>query len=339
MIKIGQIGIGHNHSDKIKAIHKYPELFQLVGYAEENDEWVDRRGQLAHFKDVPRMSVEEVIEKSDAILVETDVWDLTKTAQLCVDAGKHIHMDKPASGTLEEFRTLLDTAKAKNLVVQLGYMYRYNPAVMELFRMVKEGKLGAITSIDAEMSLRHNDRYRKWLGNFKGGDMYIFGCHLIDLIVYLLGEPNKVISSLVFSGVAGINCHDITTAILEYDHAIAKVTSSSLDWDGWHRRHFSVVGELGTAHIQPMEDPCEMTFAPRRTAGSVFHSTKTAVDIVPNADDSRYDAMLLDFHDYVVGKKENPFSYEHDYTVQKVLWDAVGGVEILGTNLQERKPK
>ena len=33
MIKIGQIGIGHNHSDKIKAVRKYPELFEVVGYA------------------------------------------------------------------------------------------------------------------------------------------------------------------------------------------------------------------------------------------------------------------------------------------------------------------
>ena len=100
MIKIGQIGIGHNHSNKITAIHKFPDLFELVGYAEENEDWVAKRGDKPHFRDVPRLSVEEVLEKSDAILVETDVWNLTKTAQMCVDAGKHIHMDKPASGTL-----------------------------------------------------------------------------------------------------------------------------------------------------------------------------------------------------------------------------------------------
>ena len=129
MLKIGQIGIGHNHSDKIKSIQRHPELFQLVGYAEENEEWVARRGERPHFIDVPRMSVDEILEKSDAVLVETDVWNLTKTAQMCIDAGKHIHMDKPASGTLEEYKHLLDTAKEKNLVVQLGYMYRYNPAV------------------------------------------------------------------------------------------------------------------------------------------------------------------------------------------------------------------
>lgn len=340
MIKIGQIGIGHNHSDKIKVIRKHPELFQLVGYAEENEEWVARRGQEPHFRDVPRMSVEEIIEKSDAILVETDVWDLTRTAQLCVDAGKHVHMDKPASGTLEEYKHLLDTARAKGLTVQLGYMYRYNPAVQELLKLAKEGALGAIVSIEAEMSIRHNDRYRKWLSNFKGGDMYIFGCHLIDLIVYLLGEPNKVLSSLVSSNVAGVTCDDITSAILQYDHAIARVSSTSLDWDGWDRRCFSVVGELGTAHIQPMEVPCRMTFAPKRTSGTAMRKMAQPVEL-PAVDsmENRYDAMLLGFYDYVTGRQENPFSYDHEYAVQKVLWDAVGGVEMLGTALEEEKPK
>ena len=57
MLKIGQIGIGHNHFDKIKTIRKYPELFQLVGYAEENEDWVAQRGQLPYLQDVPRMSV------------------------------------------------------------------------------------------------------------------------------------------------------------------------------------------------------------------------------------------------------------------------------------------
>lgn len=150
MIKIGQIGIGHNHgSGKMEAVRKFPELFEVVGYAEENEEWIKKRGNMECYRDLPRMSVAEIIEKCDAVLVETDVWNLTKTAQLCIDAGKHIHMDKPASGTLEEYKRLLDGAKAKGLIVQLGYMYRYNPAIRKCMELIKEGKLGEIYSVNA----------------------------------------------------------------------------------------------------------------------------------------------------------------------------------------------
>lgn len=337
MLKIGQIGIGHNHSDKLKVIKRHPELFELVGYAEENEEWVARRGEKPTFVDVPRRSVEEVIERSDAILVETDVWNLTKTAQLCVDAGKHIHMDKPASGTVEEYRRLLETAKEKNLVVQLGYMYRYNPAVLKLFEMVKNGELGDISAIDAQMSIPHSDKYRTWLRNFKGGDLYIFGSHLIDLIVYLLGKPNQVLSSIASSGKNGVESPDLTAAMLVYDHAIARVFSSSVEWDGWARRCFSVAGSLGTAHIQPMEVPTVMTFAPCHEGTTLRTDLAQTIEVEQQPNSHRYDSMLLAFHDYITGKAENPFSYEHDLAVHEVINEAVGGIEALGTELEARK--
>lgn len=330
-IKIGQIGIGHNHSDKIKAIHRHPERFELVGYAEEQEEWIARRGQYAHFADLPRLSVEEIIEKSDAILVETDVWDLTATAQRCVDAGKHIHMDKPASGTLEEYRHLLDTAKEKKLVVQLGYMYRYNPNIQTVISMVKSGKLGDIHTIDAEMSILHTDRYRRWLQNFKGGNFYIFGCHLLDLILYILGTPQKVLSHLGSSNARGVAATDISTVMLAYDHAIARVQTSSVECGGFERRRFSVAGTGGTLELRPIEGEApELMYSELlEEDGRLNCSTRALpVEVLPMS--HRYDEMLLAFHRYVTGAEENPFSYDHEYALQQLVDEIVGGVRYLG---------
>jgi hypothetical protein len=63
-IKIGQIGIGHNHgSAKMEAVRKFPDLFEIVGYAEENERWVEKRGTHSAYEGIPRMSVQEIIEK------------------------------------------------------------------------------------------------------------------------------------------------------------------------------------------------------------------------------------------------------------------------------------
>ena len=327
MIKLGQIGIGHNHGhEKMTTAKRFPELFEIVGYAEENEEWIRRRGEKSGYINLPRMSVEEVIEKSDAVLIESDVWDLTKYAQMCIDAGKHIHMDKPASGTLQEYKHLLDTAKEQNLVVQLGYMYRYNPAILKTLDMIKNGELGKVNSILAEMSICHTPAYRKWLGNFQGGDMYIFGSHLIDLIVYILGKPKKVHSAIVAS--------DLTAAILEYEDAVARVFSSSREWDGWARRCFSVAGELGTVNIQPIEDPCIMTFAPMHPQKRACVQMAQPVELPPQSNSARYDDMIKDFYAYIKGTKTNPFTYEHDYMVQEVLDAACGGIRSLGKELE-----
>ena len=64
-----------------------------------------------------------------AVLVETRVRDLLDTAEACVAAGKHVHLDKPAGESLPQYRAAFSTRpRSKNLLVQMGYMYRYNPA-------------------------------------------------------------------------------------------------------------------------------------------------------------------------------------------------------------------
>ncbi|MBQ5590229.1 MAG: hypothetical protein IIU65_00955, partial [Clostridia bacterium] len=41
----------------------------------------------------------------------------------------------------------------------------------------------------------------------------------------------------------------------------------------------------------------------------------------------RYDEMMKDFYSFIIGEKENPFTYEHEYAVQEVLDEVVGGVK------------
>ncbi len=324
-IKIGQIGIGHNHaSAKMEAVRKFPELFEVVGYAEENEEWVRERGGFDAYRGLARLSADEIIERSDAVLVECDVWNLTKCAEACVAAGKHIHMDKPASGTLSEYEHLLNTAKSKNLAVQLGYMYRYNPTVRDAFARIARGELGSIHSINAEMSTRHDDGYRAWLNNFPGGNMYIFGSHLIDLIVLLLGEPKAVERSFASSGIRGVKSPDINAATLIYDNAIARVFVSSVECNGWGRRCFSVAGSDGTLEIRPLEVPVRATLARRGEGAEYFADYAKEIPTKQIPDSERYDEILRDFYDFIVMGKQNPYAYEHELAVQRTLLRAVG---------------
>ena len=334
MIKIGQIGLGHNHGEaKMLAVRKFPELFEVVGYAEENEEWVRKRGGLPGYQGLRRLSVEELISRSDAVLIETDVWALTATAQKCVDSCKHIHMDKPASGTLEEYRHLLDTARAKQLVVQLAYMYRYNPAVLKCLEMIRDGKLGEIYSVNAEMSTFHPKEYKQWLSNFGGGIMYILGSHLVDLIVYILGKPERVMSFLKQTGLDGVDFPDNCLAVLEYEKALARIFVSSVEVNGFGRRQLMVSGSKGTVNICPLERPITMSYSDTSIANATYEDRKILLPFEDHTATGRYDEMMQDFYAYVTGKKQNPFTYEHDYAVQEVLSRIVNGVKFYGTNI------
>ena len=334
MIKIGQLGLGHNHGEmKMRAVRKFPELFEVVGYAEENEDWVKSRGGLPGYQGLKRMSVDELLAETDAVLVECEMQDLTHYAGLCIEAGKHIHMDKPASGTLEEYKAVLDMAKAKGLVVQLGYMYRYNPGIKRCIEAVKKGELGEIYSINAEMSLFCTPEYKRWMTKYKGGIMYILGSHMVDLIVYLLGEPRKITSFMKHTGMDGVDFPDNNLAVLEYDKALARVYESAVEVNGWGRRQFMVAGSKGTMNIMPMESPLLMTYARREEENGVctyrnsYDDVKEDIMLPDVPKDGRYDEMMSDFYEYIVGTKTNPFSYEHDYLVQKVLYEIIGSKE------------
>jgi predicted dehydrogenase len=333
-IKIGQIGIGHNHGEpKMMAVRKFPELFEVIGYAEENERWIEKRGNNEGYRGLPRLSVEEVIARSDAVLLECDVWDLTRYAKMCVDAGKHVHMDKPASGTLEEYKYVLDTAKEKGLVVQLGYMYRYNPAVLRCLEHIKNGDLGEIYSINAEMSTYHPAEYKRWLTNFGGGIMYILGSHLVDLIVYVMGEPKRIVPFLKRTGLDGVDLEDNNLAVLEYDKALCRIFVSSVEVNGFGRRQLVVSGSRGTVDICPLEKPTVMTYADTAMNGPTYESLKETVTFDLDAADCRYDDMMKDFYAYTQNAKENPFTYEHDYLVQRVLSEIVGGIRFPSKNI------
>ena len=322
-LKVGQLGIGHNHAlAKLRAVMHFPELFEVVGFADEDENWIAERG--ASYSDLARYTEDELIEKCDLLLVECDVWNLTRKAQKCIDAGKHIHLDKPASGTMAEFEKLIRDAEAKGLTVQLGYMYRYNYAILKLMELIGEGKLGEIYQIDAEMSTYHSDEYRTWLRHFKGGSMYIFGSHLIDLIVGILGEPKNVYPFIKQTGHNGVFSDDNCFAVLEYEKALARVTNLSVEVNGWGMRRFAVMGSLGTVEIKPLEIVTHMTLATADKATNSYADMHEEVDVRDVPGNIRYDDMVKDLYLSAVGEKPNPYGYERELAVQRTVLKAIG---------------
>ena len=96
-IKIGQIGIGHNHgSEKMASLRRLSDIFEVVGVVESDPEWMAKRGNLSVYKDLPFMTEEELfsIPDLDAVAVETDGFELCPTALRCAERGVHIHMGR-----------------------------------------------------------------------------------------------------------------------------------------------------------------------------------------------------------------------------------------------------
>ena len=101
----------------MSCVRKFPEVFEIVGIAEENPEILKKYGSKSCYRNIPVMSVDALlnIQGLNAVMVETDELSLVHYAQKCIDKDIHVHIDKPAGGNVEDFEQLLCAAKCKIL--------------------------------------------------------------------------------------------------------------------------------------------------------------------------------------------------------------------------------
>ncbi|MDA0657631.1 MAG: Gfo/Idh/MocA family oxidoreductase [Planctomycetota bacterium] len=317
-IKIGQIGVGHAHATKISAFRESGE-FEVVGIVEADPELRKTAESNAAYKDLTWMTQEQLLNVPDlqAVLVETRVRDLLKTAEVCVDAGKHIHLDKPAGANLPHFQRIVAAAAQKNLLIQLGYMFRYNPAVVLLREFLQKGWLGEIFEVHAVMSKVVGPESRTQLAEFKGGMMFELGGHITDLVVGILGKPTRVTPFPQHAASVKDSLVDNALAVFEYPHASATVKSSAMEVEGFARRHLVVCGTEGTFHIQPLDNP-----KVRLALSKPRDSYKAEYQDISFPEYIRYVGDLADMAQILRGEKTTNFNYDHDLAVQTTLLQA-----------------
>ncbi len=320
-VKIGQIGTGHAHaSGKWSTARKLKDDFEVIGVVEPDP----RRRQAAEknrvYQGVRWLTEEELLSTPglQAVLVETEVNELLATGQRCVDAGMHIHLDKPAGESLPAFRRLLKTADDRGLTVQMGYMYRHNPAFRFCFRAVAAGWLGKIFGVHGVMAKQSSIAERTRNLPYRGGMMFELGCHLIDPLVRVLGKAKSVTAF-------GRNLRsdldrlpDNQLAVFEYPEAIATIRVSVTEIDGGRRRQFVVCGTEGTIEIRPLEPP-SLSMVLKKPQGD-YSAGRHQVNLPTMP--GRYDDQLLALADVIRGRKEFEYSSEHDLAVQELILQA-----------------
>lgn len=319
-IKIGQIGVGHAHASKL-AVYRASADYETVGIVEPDEKL--RRSAEAEpaFRGLPWLTLEQLLETPglQAVLVETQVKHSLDFAETCVAAGKHVHLDKPAGENLPQFQRLLQSAAQQELLVQMGYMYRYNPAVVLLHEFLQQGWLGEIFEVHAVMSKVVEPSARRELAEYPGGILFELGCHVLDLVVGVLGEPLEVTGFAQHASPLADGLVDNMLAVLRYPRALATIKSSAQEVEGFQRRQLTVCGSEGTFHIQPLDNP-----AARVALSKDCGKYRAGLQEVTFPHYERYVDDAADMARILRGNAQPRFSYEHDLIVQRTLLEACG---------------
>lgn len=317
-IKAAQIGVAHAHaSGKMAAMRALPDEYEVVGIAEPDEALRQKWRDNPAYRGLKWLSVDDLLATPGLrmVAVETAVKDLVPTADRCVRAGMHLHLDKPGGESLPAFRTMLEEAQRRRLTVQMGYMFRNNPAFQFCFEAVRKGWLGKIFSLDGLMSKWNAPAERGPMLPYAGGVMFELGCHLIDAMITLLGKPQRVAPFGFNLRSSDDDLLDNQLAVLEYPGTLATVRSTITEIEGGQRRQFVVCGELGTIDIRPLEPP-KLRLALDRPRDSL---RKGYQDVPMPKMVGRYDDQLRELAQVIRGERAHPYSIEHDLIVQETV--------------------
>jgi len=322
-LKIGQIGTAHSHAaSKMATLRRLSNIFEIVGIVEPNKKLQNIARTKTEYQGLNWLTEQQLFEIAgiQAIAIETELDQLVPTSLRCIDAGLHVHIDKPPGKSLPEFKNLLDQAKLKGLVVQMGYMFRYNPAFQFCLKAVRKGWLGEIFEVDGVISKTISSERRIKLAKTYGGGMMLLGGHLIDILIAIMGKPGKITSFRRQTLRRQDELYDNELAIFEYARAVATIRSALIEVDGNQRRHFVVCGDKGTIEIKPLEPP-QLRMTLREPIDSYQEGWQT-IKLPPMQ--GRYDDQLIDFAQLIRKEKTADFSMEYDLIVHEALLKVCG---------------
>ena len=210
-IRVGIIGVGYLGTQHARIL-SYLEEAEIKGVADidfKRAMQIGNRHNVKYFE-----NFEDMLDEIDTGIVSTPTSEHFAIALKLLEEGKSVLVEKPMTDTVEEAELLVAEAKKNGLILQVGHLERFNPAVEAIEKEISEPKfievqrLGSFSarSLDIDVVL----------------DLMI---HDLDIITALVKDDVKMIRS---SGIHVLSDKiDIANARLEFNSGcVANLTAS-----------------------------------------------------------------------------------------------------------------
>lgn len=211
-IKTGVIGVGYlgQHHARIYSELENVELAAVVDSDRRRAEEIAARHGTKAYSDY-----RDALGEFQAVSIAAPTSNHFGIAMDCLRAGIDILVEKPITVTVTEADALVDEAEKLGRIIQVGHLERFNPAVVELERLI-----GAPEFIESE-------RVSPFVGRSTDVDVTLdLMIHDIDIIMSLMKGSTirdiKVLGARVLTDKI-----DIAKAWLEFDNGVAALITAS----------------------------------------------------------------------------------------------------------------
>ncbi len=171
-------------------------------------------------------------------------------------AGKHVIIEKPIDISLEKADVLINTCQAQGVKLGVIFQRRYSQGVMELKKLLDQGKLGKLIFGGCYIKLYRSQAYYDsgiWRGTWAmdgGGVLMNQGIHYIDMLQFLAGSVAEVTGHCGTFGHTGLEVEDTASASIKFQSgALGVIEGTTCAYPGLVSR-VDIYGTEGSAVIE-----------------------------------------------------------------------------------------
>lgn len=176
-------------------------------------------------------------------------------AIMALKSGFHVLCEKPMAITVQDCGEMIQAAERSNKRLFAIKQNRYNPPVAAVKKILEEGRLGRILSVQLNCFWNRNPDYyaNSWKGTLKldGGTLYTQFSHFIDLLYWLIGDVDKAQAYMGNFAHQGIIEFEDTGVVIVHFHngAIGSINYTVNSYQKNMEGSLTVFGEKGTVKI------------------------------------------------------------------------------------------
>ncbi len=195
-IKYGVCGIGRIGFQHCRIFSRERDRYELVAHCDVDQARCDALTAEIGGKGYTNFSAFLANPEMELVIIATPSLDHTSNAAQALAAGKTVLLEKPIGVTADDFRLLQHLVKKFPGKLFFGHNHRFEPAFMNTQAIIAQGLLGRIQVVKLfkhHAFMRRNDWQMRL--DCGGGQLSVWGPHLLDQGLQFLGAPVKEVQS------------------------------------------------------------------------------------------------------------------------------------------------
>ena len=212
-VKVGVIGIGNMgwHHARVLSLLKDAEFIGVADPDPNRRRLANDQFGCSCFEDYQKL-----LNEVEAVCIAVPTLLHHKVGLCCLEAGKHVLIEKPIAATQEEASSLITAANKANKLLQVGHIERFNPAFRELIKVVANEE---VVVLEARRHSPHADR---------GNDVSVvldLMIHDLDLVLELANAPVTKLAAI--GGRSALGPLDYVNATIGFQNGVIASLSAS----------------------------------------------------------------------------------------------------------------